>query len=103
MRLQVQGDAWFGGGCDLTPAYLYDEDARSFHQFWRQLCDQYDPGLFQGMKEACDAYFYLPARAEHRGVGGIFFDDFRTSEYVDAEQASSVDHFGTTIRYMCMC
>ena len=27
------------------------------------------------MKQACDDYFYLPARSEHRGVGGLFFDD----------------------------
>lgn len=32
------GGAWFGGGCDLTPAYLNEADARAFHTFWRQLC-----------------------------------------------------------------
>ena len=32
------------------------------------------------MKQACDDYFYLPARSEHRGVGGIFFDDMPSSE-----------------------
>ncbi|MBF4984510.1 coproporphyrinogen III oxidase, partial [Nonlabens mediterrranea] len=25
-------DSWFGGGLDLTPYYLYDEDASHFHQ-----------------------------------------------------------------------
>lgn len=32
------------------------------------------------MKENCDEYFYLPARAEHRGTGGIFFDDMPATE-----------------------
>ena len=27
------------------------------------------------MKASCDDYFWLPARREHRGVGGVFFDD----------------------------
>ncbi|KAK9797092.1 hypothetical protein WJX73_009221 [Symbiochloris irregularis] len=85
-QFQVQGDAWFGGGCDLTPAYLYDDDSRAFHSFWRQLCDSFDAELYPHMKQACDAYFYLPSRAEHRGTGGIFFDDFRSRNGLDAEQ-----------------
>jgi coproporphyrinogen III oxidase len=24
---------------------------------------------------ACCRYFYIPARKEHRGIGGLFFDD----------------------------
>ena len=31
---QVGGELWFGGGADLTPYYLVDEDAQDFHQFW---------------------------------------------------------------------
>ena len=45
---------------------------------WRlclQLCDAYDPDYYPKFKKWCDDYFYIPARKEHRGVGGIFFDD----------------------------
>lgn len=24
-------DSWFGGGSDLTPIYLFDEDAKFYH------------------------------------------------------------------------
>lgn len=69
--------AWFGGGADLTPYYLFEEDIRFFHGLYRDLCDSHlDDSLFSyaSMKKACDDYFYLPARGEHRGTGGIFFD-----------------------------
>ena len=42
---------------------------------WRRRCDRHRPSLYEECKAACDAYFYLPARREHRGIGGIFFDD----------------------------
>jgi coproporphyrinogen III oxidase len=70
--------AWFGGGADLTPYYLFDEDITFFHDIYRDLCqgnaDQ-DEYSYEALKRQCDEYFYLPARAEHRGTGGIFFDD----------------------------
>lgn len=68
------GQAWFGGGTDLTPHYLYDEDARYFHQTVKTVCDRHDVADYPAWKAVCDEYFYLPHRREARGVGGIFFD-----------------------------
>jgi coproporphyrinogen III oxidase len=31
--------------------------------------------IYTKYKKWCDDYFYIPARKEHRGVGGLFFDD----------------------------
>ena len=40
-KLQVEGQAWFGGGADLTPAYLCEEDAKEFHEYWHELCGRH--------------------------------------------------------------
>jgi coproporphyrinogen III oxidase len=69
------GSWWFGGGADLTPAYLFEEDARHFHRTLEEACDAHDPSYYPEFKEWCDEYFYLDHRGKHRGVGGIFFDD----------------------------
>jgi len=75
--------AWFGGGADLTPYYLVEDDIREFHAMYKGLCDNslssLDEFSYQTMKKACDDYFYLPARSEHRGTGGIFFDDMEAT------------------------
>lgn len=68
------GDAWFGGGADLTPYYLFEEDARHFHNVWKQACDKHDASYYPKFKQWCDEYFYIKHRGEARGVGGIFFD-----------------------------
>jgi coproporphyrinogen III oxidase len=76
--------AWFGGGADLSPYYLFEDDVRHFHHLCRDLCDEYLSEIsgfsYQSIKKECDAYFYLPARSEHRGTGGIFFDDMEATE-----------------------
>jgi coproporphyrinogen III oxidase len=66
--------AWFGGGSDLTPCYLFEQDARSFHASLKHACERYDPAAYPRFKHACDEYFYLRHRGEARGIGGIFFD-----------------------------
>jgi coproporphyrinogen III oxidase len=70
-------DFWFGGGADLTPSYLFDEDAVHFHRTWKAVCDRHDPSYYPKFKQACDSYFFLPHRGETRGIGGIFFDYLR--------------------------
>lgn len=67
-------DNWFGGGLDLTPYYLFEEDAQHFHKTCKSVCDQFDPDFYKEYKEKCDTYFYNAHREEGRGVGGLFFD-----------------------------
>ncbi|HNP20041.1 MAG TPA: oxygen-dependent coproporphyrinogen oxidase [Fulvivirga sp.] len=65
---------WFGGGIDLTPHYVDENDARYFHKQLKKVCDQHDPGYYQEFKKWADDYFYIKHRNETRGIGGIFFD-----------------------------
>ncbi len=67
-------DSWFGGGQDLTPYYLFEQDARHFHKTCKAACDIHNPLFYPKYKARCDAYFYNPHREEARGVGGLFFD-----------------------------
>lgn len=67
-------DQWFGGGQDLTPYYLFEEDVRHFHQTCKTVCDSFHTDLYPDFKQKCDAYFFNKHRNEARGVGGLFFD-----------------------------
>ncbi|ELU12701.1 hypothetical protein CAPTEDRAFT_160634 [Capitella teleta] len=67
--------AWFGGGTDLTPFVLNEEDAVHFHTAFKGACDQHNAGYYPRFKKWCDEYFFIKHRGEARGVGGIFFDD----------------------------
>ena len=110
-RFTVDGTSWFGGGADLTPYYLRDEDAVAFHAHWRAVCNAHDAAVVESEAETedrswalharckrwCDEYFYIPARKEHRGVGGIFFDDMSDDEnetgVADVARASDPEAF----------
>ena len=67
---------WFGGGMDLTPYYGFDEDARHFHATCKAALEPFGADKYPRFKAWCDEYFVLKHRAEQRGVGGVFFDDF---------------------------
>jgi len=74
-------DRWFGGGTDLTPYYLFEEDARHFHQAYKNACDEFDLSFYPTFKRNCDDYFVNTHRNnERRGIGGIFYDYQKPSE-----------------------
>jgi coproporphyrinogen III oxidase len=80
----TSGAWWFGGGSDLTPNYLYDEDAIHFHKTLKDVCDRHNRDFYPKFKSWCDKYFYNKHRNESRGLGGIFFDDL-DGEVADKE------------------
>lgn len=80
-------DRWFGGGTDLTPYYLYEEDARHFHQTIKQAIDPFGDKLYQAYKEQCDEYFTNTHRnKEMRGIGGVFYEHLRPENEAHAEE-----------------
>jgi coproporphyrinogen III oxidase len=74
---------WVGGGMDLTPCYLFDDDAVAFHRAARAAA----PAEYPTWKQQCDQYFWLKHRQEARGVGGIFFDDYVGVDALDTALA----------------
>jgi len=71
---------WFGGGQDLTPYYLFEEDAKHFHQTCKTACDKHNLDFYPKFKKQCDEYFWNAHRNEARGIGGLFFDHCKASE-----------------------
>lgn len=72
-------DSWFGGGLDLTPYYLFEEDATHFHTICKTVCDRHKVANYADFKAKCDDYFYNSHREEGRGIGGLFYDYCRAT------------------------
>lgn len=80
-------DSWFGGGADLTPYYLFEEDARHFHATLKSAMDPFGSDLYPKYKKQCDTYFANKHRGdEMRGIGGVFYDYLRPGSDEDAER-----------------
>ena len=77
--------SWFGGGQDLTPYYLFEEDAVHFHQICKKACDKHNSEFYPKFKKVCDDYFWNTHRNEARGIGGLFFDHLVESEQMTME------------------
>ncbi|HTN36879.1 MAG TPA: oxygen-dependent coproporphyrinogen oxidase [Arachidicoccus sp.] len=77
-------DRWFGGGADLTPYYLFEEDARHFHNTYKMAMQPFGASLYPTYKTWCDNYFNNAHRGfEMRGIGGIFYDHLKPGEATD--------------------
>jgi coproporphyrinogen III oxidase len=89
------GQFWFGGGIDLTPHYVENEEAKWFHEQLKAACDKHSAAYYPKFKPWADDYFYNTHRAETRGVGGIFFDYLKPNEtYNKAELFDFVKEIG---------
>ncbi len=77
--------SWFGGGQDLTPYYLFEEDATHFHQVCKTACDKHNPEFYPKYKQICDEYFWNAHRNEARGIGGLFFDHLQETPEMSME------------------
>uniref|UniRef100_A0A7S2L134 coproporphyrinogen oxidase n=2 Tax=Leptocylindrus danicus TaxID=163516 RepID=A0A7S2L134_9STRA len=66
---------WFGGGTDITPSFINEDDMKQFHGTYKEVCDKHDEKFYPEFKAWADRYFVIQHRNETRGLGGIFFDD----------------------------
>jgi coproporphyrinogen III oxidase len=71
------GQWWFGGGIDLTPHYVIEDDVKFFHRELKRVCDRHHADYYEKFKTWADEYFFIRHRNETRGVGGIFFDHLK--------------------------
>ncbi len=91
------GTWWFGGGIDLTPHYVVDEDAQYFHQSLKNVCDAHHEIYYPKFKKWADDYFFVKHRNETRGIGGIFFDRLSgTDEFTKESRFEYVKAVGET-------
>ncbi len=80
------GTKWLGGGIDLTPHYIVEEDAKYFHGELKKVCDRHHASYYKKFKDWADNYFFIKHRNETRGIGGIFFDRLNTDENMSFEK-----------------
>jgi coproporphyrinogen III oxidase len=77
---------WFGGGIDLTPHYVFEDDARYFHSSLKSVCDSFYHDFYHRFKLWADDYFFIKHRNETRGIGGIFYDRLTANDDLSWEQ-----------------
>ena len=66
---------WIGGGYDLTPFIVFEDDIKEWHRNAKACLDEINNEYYPCFSDNCNNYFKIPHRNERRGVGGIFFDN----------------------------
>jgi len=88
-------DRWFGGGSDLTPYYLFEEDAKHFHSTLKNAMDPFGAEKYKQYKAWCDQYFVNKHRSgEMRGIGGVFYDHLRPAGEAHADELLAFQQAG---------
>lgn len=87
---------WFGGGCDLSPCYIFVDLFKQFHNSFKVVCDKYNHLFYKIFKVWCDLYFRIKHRNINRGIGGIYFDNLNrnvTSNTSNVVHNSNKNHY----------
>ena len=94
---------WFSAVMDLTPTYGFDQDCIHWHQTCQHACQSANNQNHQQFKRACDQYYYLPHRKEHRGIGGLWIEQLNQPSFSQCQNLieSIGDHFA--IAYVPIC
>ena len=87
------GVKWLGGGIDLTPHYIFEDDAKFFHTQLKTVCEKHNATYYSKFKKWADDYFYINHRKETRGIGGIFFDRLNSDTESDSYRMSFEKNF----------
>lgn len=82
--IETEHKTWLGGGYDLTPmGFPYAEDTKHFHDVAKRALDPFGSDLYEKFSQQAREYFYIPHWKKERGVGGIFFDHYRTDNFAE--------------------
>ena len=78
---------WIGGGFDLTPYVISNQDSSLWHNEAKLTLDKFSKTYYKKFAKNCDEYFVLTHRNENRGIGGVFFDQL---QHKDIESSLSL-------------
>lgn len=91
--LTDDGNYWYGGGVDVSPAYPDFDQAAWFHTHLYSGLNAIHTAFYAKFKPWCDTYFTIKHRNEMRGIGGVFFDHLTENEAYSLSQIQALWKF----------